>query len=72
MNRVFKTRWSIARQQYVVTDEHHTTKDHRKTLIAATVAAVLGGAHYAVLVKGMKSACEKIWHDGAAVQPYSV
>lgn len=43
MNRVFKTRWSIARQQYVVTDEHHTTKDRRKTLIAATVAAVLGG-----------------------------
>ena len=31
-----------------------------------------GRAHYAVLVKGMKSACEKIWHDGAAVQPYSV
>lgn len=43
MNRVFKTRWSIARQQYVVTDEYHTTKDRRKTLIAATVAAVLGG-----------------------------
>lgn len=43
MNRVFKTRWSIARQQYVVTDEHHTTKDRRKTLIAAAVVAVLGG-----------------------------
>ena len=43
MNRVFKTRWSIARQQYVVTDEHHTTKDRRKTLIAAAVVAVLEG-----------------------------
>lgn len=43
MNRVFKTRWSIARQQYVVIDEHHTTKDRRKTLVAAAVVAVLGG-----------------------------
>lgn len=43
MNRVFKTRWSIARQQYVVIDEHHITKDRRKTLIAAAVVAVLGG-----------------------------
>lgn len=26
MNRVFKTKWSTAHQQYVVTDEHHATK----------------------------------------------
>ena len=26
MNRVFKTKWSAAHQQYVVTDEHHATK----------------------------------------------
>lgn len=29
------------------------------------------GAHYAVLVKGMRPGCEKNWHDGVAVQPYS-
>ncbi len=43
MNRVYKTRWSVSRQQYVVTDEHHTAKDHKKTLIAAVVAVMLGG-----------------------------
>ena len=42
MNRVYKTRWSVSRQQYVVTDEHHTAKDHKKTLIAAVVAVMLG------------------------------
>ena len=26
MNRVFKTKWSAAHQQYVVTDEHRATK----------------------------------------------
>lgn len=26
MNRVYKTKWSAAHQQYVVTDEHHATK----------------------------------------------
>lgn len=40
MNRVYKTRWSVSRQQYVVTDEHHTAKDHKKTLIAAVVAVI--------------------------------
>ena len=25
MNRVFKTKWSVAHQEYVVTDEKHTT-----------------------------------------------
>lgn len=43
MNRVYKTRWSVSRQQYVVTDEHHTAKDRKKTLIAAVVAVMLGG-----------------------------
>lgn len=27
MNRVFKTKWSVAHQEYVVTDEKHTDQD---------------------------------------------
>lgn len=44
MNRIFKTKWSVSRQGYVVTDEHHVTKDHKKTLVAAAVAAIALGA----------------------------
>ncbi|BBF23585.1 autotransporter domain-containing protein [Sutterella megalosphaeroides] len=40
MNRVFKTRWSVARQQYVVTDEEHAAKGKAsKSVVALAVAA---------------------------------
>lgn len=40
MNRVFKTRWSVARQQYVVTDEEHASKGKAsKSVVALAVAA---------------------------------
>lgn len=43
MNRVFKTKWSAAHQQYVVTDEHHTTKGKAaKSAVAIAVAAFMG------------------------------
>ena len=38
MNRVFKTRWSVARQQYVVTDEEHASKGKAsKTVFVNTI-----------------------------------
>lgn len=38
MNRVFKTKWSAAHQQYVVTDEHRATKGKAsKSAVALTV-----------------------------------
>ena len=40
MNRIFKSKWSVARQTFVVTDEAHTSKDHKKTIVAATAAAL--------------------------------
>lgn len=45
MNRVFKTKWSVAHQEYVVTDEKHTTKTKTaKSAVALTVAALMLGA----------------------------
>ena len=42
MNRVFKTKWSTAHQQYVVTDEHHATKGKAsKSAVAIAVAALM-------------------------------
>ena len=42
MNRVFKTKWSAAHQQYVVTDEHHATKGKAaKSAVAIAVAAFM-------------------------------
>jgi len=42
MNRVFKTKWSAAHQQYVVTDEHRATKGKAsKSAVALTVAALM-------------------------------
>ena len=42
MNRVFKTKWSAAHQQYVVTDEHHATKGKAsKSAVALAVAAFM-------------------------------
>ena len=45
MNRVFKTKWSVAHQEYVVTDEKHTTKTKAaKSVVALAVAAFMLGA----------------------------
>lgn len=45
MNRIFKTKWSAAHQQYVVTDEHHTTKGKAaKSAVAIAVAAFVMAA----------------------------
>ena len=42
MNRVFKTKWSVAHQEYVVTDEKHTTKTKAaKSAVALAVAALI-------------------------------
>lgn len=48
MNRVFKTKWSVAHQEYVVTDEKHTTKTKAaKSAVALAVAALMLGASVA-------------------------
>ena len=45
MNRVFKTKWSVAHQEYVVTDEKHTPKTKAaKSAVALAVAALMLGA----------------------------
>lgn len=45
MNRVYKTKWSAAHQQYVVTDEHHATKGKAaKSAVALAVAALMMAA----------------------------
>lgn len=45
MNRVYKTKWSAAHQQYVVTDEHHATKGKAaKSAVAIAVAAFMMAA----------------------------
>ena len=45
MNRVFKTKWSVAHQEYVVTDEKHTAKTKAaKSAVALAVAALMLGA----------------------------
>ena len=45
MNRVFKTKWSVAHQEYVVTDEKDTTKTKTaKSAVALAVAALMLGA----------------------------
>lgn len=42
MNRVYKTKWSAAHQQYVVTDEHHATKGKAaKSTLAIVVASIM-------------------------------
>lgn len=45
MNRVFKTKWSVAHQEYVVTDEKHASKTKAaKSVVALAVAALMLGA----------------------------
>lgn len=42
MNRVYKTKYSAAHQQYVVTDEHHATKGKAaKSTLAIAVASIM-------------------------------
>ena len=42
MNHVYKTKWSAAHQQYVVTDEHHATKGKTsKSAVAIAVTALM-------------------------------
>lgn len=42
MNRIYKTKWSAAHQQYVVTDEHHATKGKAaKSTLAIAVASIM-------------------------------
>lgn len=57
MNRVFKTKWSAAHQQYVVTDEHRATKGKAsKSAVALTVAALMmAGAHAAYMEPGFEA-----------------
>ena len=58
MNRVFKTKWSAAHQQYVVTDEHHATKGKAaKSAVAIAVAAFMmaAGAQAAYVEPGFKA-----------------
>ena len=45
MNRVFKTKWSVAHQEYVVTDEQHASKGKAsKSAVALAVAALMMAA----------------------------
>ena len=45
MNRVFKTKWSVAHQEYVVTDEKHASKTKAaKSVVALAVVALMLGA----------------------------
>jgi subtilase-type serine protease len=45
MNRVFKTKWSVAHQEYVVTDEKHASKTKAaKSVVALAVATLMLGA----------------------------
>lgn len=45
MNRVYKTKWSAAHQQYVVTDEHHATKGKAsKSAVALAIAGLMMAA----------------------------
>ena len=45
MNRVYRTKWRLLHQQYVVTDEHHASKGKAsKSAIAIAVAALMMAA----------------------------
>ena len=58
MNRVYKTKWSAAHQQYVVTDEHHATKGKAaKSTLAIAVASIMmaTGAQAAYMEPGLRA-----------------
>lgn len=70
MNRVFKNKWSAAHQQYVVTDEHRSTKGKAsKSAVALAVAAVAmmaaGGASAAYIDPGYEATS---WQDFEAAK----
>lgn len=70
MNRVFKNKWSAAHQQYVVTDEHRSTKGKAsKSAVALAVAAVAmmaaGGASAAYVEPGYEATS---WQDFEAAK----
>lgn len=70
MNRVFKNKWSAAHQQYVVTDEHRSTKGKAsKSAVALAVAAVAmmaaGGASAAYIHPGYEATS---WQDFEAAK----
>lgn len=70
MNRVFKNKWSFAHQQYVVTDEHRSTKGKAsKSAVALAVAAVAmmaaGGASAAYVEPGYEATS---WQDFEAAK----
>lgn len=70
MNRVFKNKWSFAHQQYVVTDEHRSTKGKAsKSAVALAVAAVAmmaaGGASAAYIDPGYEATS---WQDFEAAK----
>lgn len=45
MNRVFKSKWSVAHQEYVVTDENHRSRGKAaKSAVALAVTALMLGA----------------------------
>lgn len=46
MNRVYRTKWSAAHQQYVVTDEHHASKGAIAIAVAALMMAAGAQAAY--------------------------
>lgn len=68
MNRVFKTKWSTAHQQYVVTDEHHATKGKAsKSAVALAVAALMmaAGAASAAFVQPSHAYDNVNWRNDA-------
>lgn len=68
MNRVFKTKWSTAHQQYVVTDEHHATKGKAsKSAVALAVAALMmaAGAASAAFVQPSHTYDNVNWRNDA-------
>ena len=72
MNRTFKTIWSAARQQYVVSDEKHASrgKAAKATMAAVAVAAALsaGAASAAYLDPGFEATTS--WQLEQAKQSY--
>ena len=69
MNRVFKTKWSVAHQEYVVTDEKHATKTKAaKSAVALAVSAVMlavAGTASAAFVQPSHAFDNVNWHNDA-------
>ena len=69
MNRVFKTKWSVAHQEYVVTDEKHATKTKAaKSTVALALSAVMltvAGTASAAFVQPSHAFDNVNWHNDA-------